>query len=439
MKFGCNEQGGSNGAKTMKTGARLDLLWLLLVVVIAFLVRMQNYWYEPNAFPDEDTYWHQAATVMEHGPFQGIRMLVDEYGREPARHFLPPPIRMTYIFLLAFLAKTTGLASVKLGICLSFVAGMAAIPLVYQIANTIYDKRVALYAALFVAVSPICVWNSMRSMVESWLDLLILILLSITLSLIRNPRNLAMLAAFFIVGMCLAFTKAVGMLAFMLCAGWLIFKFSDRLRDVKRCIPFVCFFALSLLIYGVTLAWLVGGFGKLVEIRHCVDIAIRTNPWGLKGQSGPWYQLLYGFILTSPVNTVLFIAGATMVAFGNLFRDADMRVAGNDESRFLTLFVLTVAATAALAPNCQAMRYVSIAQGLSCIVAGFAFCRLVQVTERTLTSKAVRLASGAALAGLLFAMCWRDYNTAGTIKGQSPAVWNLILNDRFNWFDGRMP
>ena len=105
----------------------------------------------------------------------------------------------------------------------------------------------------------------------------------------------------------------------------------------------------------LTLAHIEGGIRPVIEILYHIKEAMPTNAYAVKYQSGPWYSILQGFWIISPLNAFLCVFGIAGALFGSLPKDKNQ-----DPIFGIIFFMIAFMAISIATPYCQNLRYVSV-------------------------------------------------------------------------------
>jgi len=141
-----------------------------------------------------------------------------------------------------------------------------------------------------------------------------------------------------------------------------------------------------------SLWWLSNQVGSLADyfgIVAGIPKVNASNPYALEYASGPPYLLLLGFWIIAPVTSLLSLAGVVAI-----WRKRDELPSRALPLIWLAFFAATQVAIAMAIPHWLNLRYVGVAFGPFCLLAGLGYWYLISAgCERLGTEKRRRLAA----------------------------------------------
>ncbi len=169
---------------------RAELLFVTLIVLAAFVIRIVDIELHPYAFNNDEGQMGSGATCILQGNCRNFFALA--WAAQPELAYLP------YAISIGIFGKTA--LAVRL---ISVITGTLSVLTVYLLAREIFDKKVAWIAAVLLATLPIHVHFS-RMGVDNIIDSLTTpLMLWLLLRGARRSSRLSFLAAEIIAGLCL--------------------------------------------------------------------------------------------------------------------------------------------------------------------------------------------------------------------------------------------
>lgn len=268
-------------------------LWVILIFVVIsvfyFAIRLPNLTYQP-VFADEAIYIRWAQVMKS----------------EPTLRFLPVSDGKTPLFMWAMMPVFKVIADpLQAGRTLAVVSGFGTLLGVFLLGLVFFNRRIALFSAFLVAVTPFIIFFDRMALVDTMLSAFVIWSIFLALLLVKYPRfDLAMVLGYFLGGGLL--TKTPGMFNVVtvpLAALTMSFK---PARRVGRVLKLGGFFIISILIgLGIYNILRLGpGFTNLNSrnsdyVRNPMDLL--NNPLDPflphLGDVMGWWQLFFGYPL----------------------------------------------------------------------------------------------------------------------------------------------
>ena len=358
---------------------------LLLTLALGTLLRIHNLGNVPGRSPDESVHTYQANTILREGSIMGTRKLVREYNGDSRQWMYPKPIRIGYLWPLAGIMKITGRNDVALGANLSSFFSILSLVIVMTLGLRFFNKWVALYALLFMSVSPIALAISRRTWSDAMLECLGLLLVYLSCEIIRKPNKVILYLPFTVVGACAALVKESGALFYALCAIWILCVLLVKEKAISKGVLLI---AASIVGAGASVActaYVSGGLPNALEAMRHFSEALPGNTYAVEYQTGPWYRFVGGFWIISPLSAILCLVGIAGAKPGFAKPGFAYGIAG-----FMTaVIVMTI-----IAPLSQNMRYISPLFGAFYLLGGLGFWNIVSRAKAKLSNFYFSVAMG---------------------------------------------
>jgi len=374
------------------------------VLLAGITLRHNNLRTVQSRSPDEQIYTYQGVTVLREGA-NAIRSLIKEYNVKKEMWLYPPPVRISYTYLLVAVMKAAGATDEMPGSYISFVSSIAALMLLVVIGLRFFNAWITAYALLFLAVSPLDLAIARRAWQDSLLGLLGLLLIYCCCEITRNTKNIAWYIVLVLTGSYCVLIKENGALMFAMCLAWvfLVLFFRDKAFLKGATLLFATAVAVAASVY--CLVRLAGGLQPVIDaFKHTNEIK-PLNRYINEYQNSPWYGVLQGFWLTSPVNAVLCAAGMAGFFFAPkspggapFLSDAKARQAVMG----IMLYTLAYLLVMILTPYCQNMRIVSLLYAPFYLVAGLGLWYIVSAAGKALGGYGLRAVAAVVIVAALW-------------------------------------
>lgn len=303
---------------------------------------------------DEGIYTQEAKTIVLEGG-EGIKLLIREYNLNKELWIYPPPIRVGYLWLLASVMKMTKRTDEKVGAYVSCAFSIISLLLLIIMGLRFFNPWIALSALLFTTVSPMDLAIARRTWQDAMLGCVGLSLIYFCCELTRNAHRIIWYILFVIVGSYSILIKESGIFLYGLCMLWLLWTLFIKEKSYLKGFLLMIVSAVGISISVLTLTHAAGGIRPVIEVLTHVKEAMPTNIYAVEYQSGPWYRLLQGFWIISPVNAFLCVLGITGAFFTSLPDNKNRNAIFG-----IIFFMLAFMTITIITPYCQNLRYVSV-------------------------------------------------------------------------------
>jgi len=335
-----------------------------IILLLGIGARIANLGNVSSRTPDERVYRGQADIWRQQGT-AGLRSLVAAYERDPEARLYPPPTRVGMIRLVAAAISVTGQDDESAGALLSCVASIGSLFMLALIGFRFFPPWAALCGLLLYVISPPELVIARRAWADAVVELIGLGMVYAACEITRDSRRWSAYAGFSVAGaLGIAVKESMGV-PLGLCGIWLLWVLAVERREFRNAAILV---GASVLTVAASVGWLAysaGGLGEVVKIISGIPAANATNAYALEYASGPPWLLLQAFWIVSPVSALFFAAGV----YAELAGFSGAEAAG----RWITLFTGVQIAIAMAIPHWLNLRYVSVAFGCYCLVAGLGF------------------------------------------------------------------
>jgi len=314
--------------------------------------------------PDEKVYTFQANKVLDEG-HQGIKTLVDSYNNNQKLWIYPPPTRVGYLWMLAFLMKIEGYTGAETGAHLSCFFNILSLLIIIVMGLRFFNKWIALYALTFISVSPLALALGRRAWQDAVIGGLGFLMVYFCCEITRSPRKLIWDILLVLTGSCIILIKESGAVIYAMCIAWILWVLLFRERLFLRTMAFagLNFIGIGLSLF--YLSWTAGGVSALVEVLKHVKEAMPTNTYAVIYQTCPWYKFPEAFWITSPANVLLWLVGTGSAFF--------MPTQQENKTVILKIIIFSIVffTITAITPYCQNPRYASVIYGPFYLISGF--------------------------------------------------------------------
>lgn len=333
-----------------------SILFILFfsVLTIGIGLRIDNLNNITRRSPDEKIYTQQAKAIALEG-LEGARLWIQEYNLNKAWWIFPPPTRVGYLWLVAFVMKITNSMDEKVGAYISCAFSIISLLLLIVLGLRFFNPWIALTALLFMSVSPMDLAIARRVWQDAMLGCIGLSLIYFCCEITRNTHKIIWYILFIIIGSYCILIKESAVFIYGLCMLWLLWTLFIKEKSYLQGLLLMIVSAVGASISVLMLAYAVGGITPIIEILRHVKEAMPTNRYAVEYQTGPWYYLLQGFWIISPVNAFLCVFGIVGVSLASLPNDK------NRSAIFgIIFFMIAFMAITIVTPYCQNLRYVSV-------------------------------------------------------------------------------
>ena len=382
---------------------------LILLFLFGITLRVNNTVGIPKRSPDERIYTDQAIAISQYGS-EGMSYLIKTYNANKEFWIYPPPTRIGYLLPLATLMKISSNMTEEVGSYLSCLFSIISLLLLIILGFKFFNRWITLYALILMCVSPMSLAIARRAWQDSMMGCLGLFLVYLSCEITRAPRKLFLYIIFIVVGSYSILVKESGLLIYGLCTIWLLWTLVFREKSPLKGSLLATFSIIGLFISITCLSYSVGGIRILLEVWRHVKEAIPTNAYAIQYQTGPWYYILQGFWIISPVNAILCVVGITKIClFNKQKKKSALVLSKNRDVLFgIAFFMLAFTAATMFLPYVQNLRYVSVLFVPFYLVSGLGLWSIVAFIKTKINKSSFSIiAVTVILAGIVVAM--NDY------------------------------
>jgi hypothetical protein len=356
---------------------------LLLLFAVGTVLRLQHVDDVVSHTPDERTYTRNAHRILEKG-IREFPAMVHEYNLDPDLPRYPSPLRVGYLMLVAGSMKVTGYTNEQAGAWLSCIASVASLALLAVIGVRFLPPWVATYGMLYLVVSIPDLVVARRCWGDSLIGWLGLLMAWSACEIARDHRKWWSYALLIATGSFCVLVKEFGVFiygAFILYVLVLLFR--------RRAWRIAMLLVLSVLVAGALTAYCLtsaaGGMSAYILSWQRVFAATKGNAYGTEYQDGPWYNLLLGFWILSPVNLILStiaIALSLMPERVLVRLGLPMNPMQISLLRLFAWVTVLVASTMLILPISQSFRYMAPVHGPMYLLGGFGLLALLHIASQ---------------------------------------------------------
>jgi 4-amino-4-deoxy-L-arabinose transferase-like glycosyltransferase len=389
------------------TGMRLPLSRAQLVAIAAVLslaggLRVVNLANVISRTPDERVYTEQANVWLQSGQ-PGLQSLVETYKRDPVARYYPMPTRAGMIRLVAMMMKWTGRNDESVGAIVSCAASIISLYVMALMGIRFLPPWAALAGLLLYSVFPPALVIARRTWSDSLVELAGLLLVWLTCEITRNSGRRVWYLLFAAVGSASIAVKESMPVPYALCGLWILWVLVKERREWKNALTMILAAVAGLIASIWWLARMVGSLSDFFRIVSGIQGVNATNPYAIEYASGPGYLLLEAFWIVSPIVTVLGLVGL-YAAFKR-----PREVAGASQPiLWMGIFTLSNILIAMIIPHWLNLRYVSVAFGPICLLAGLGAWYLFSISSHRVAGGRRRVLAGIVTA-ILIAGAVADY------------------------------
>ena len=350
-----------SGFKLSKQIKQLSLSVLFIAVLsIGIGVRLNHLDFSRRS-PDEGIYTYQANEIAGHG-IDGTRKLIREYINDKSMWVCPPPTRIGYDYLLAAIMKISAVHDEMAGTYISVVASIGTLLVLVLMGLRFFNPQITLIALFGMCLSPMDLAIARRCWQDSLLAFCGTLYIYLCGELIKNSKRKILYVPLLLIGGYCMLIKESGVVIFGLGMLWLLYEAVFKERSIFSAIltiaaGIICAAGSVFILVKVT-----GGISDILTILKHIKEAMPTNTYAVEYQTGPWYRMIEGFWILSPIFTILAFLGCIVTflygRFKALFFSED--VMNTRVIRGIAFFVLSFIVITIITPYCQNMRYVSV-------------------------------------------------------------------------------
>lgn len=368
----------------------------IILFVAGALLRLYHLGDVESRSPDEKVHTSQAQVILDEGAVMGVRNLVKKYNANPEEWVYPKPIRVGFLWPVAALMKITGSRDVSVGAYISCFFSILSLGVIILIGVRFFNKWAALFALLFMSVSPLSLAISRRTWSDAIIGFFGMALIFMACEIIRGKKR-SWYIPFAIVGGYSMMIKESGAVFFALPALWILWTLIAKEKSYKDAMIFALISSVGAALAVLLTFYASGGPAEVIDVMTNFKSALPGNTYAARYQTGPLYEFAGGFWILSPLASILFISGA---------------VFGRKEKRGivhgLLFFTLMATASVIITPLSQNFRYISPVFGCFYLVAGWGAWNILALSGKRLKNFSFYIATGCVVA-VLIAGAIRDY------------------------------
>lgn len=337
---------------------------LALLVVLGGALRLGNLGNVWSRTADETTYTRQANVWLDSGR-PGIRSLVEEYQRDAVTRYYPMPTRAGMIGLLAVTMELTGRRDEGVGAIIACAASILSLVVVALLGARFLPARATVGALFFYAVFPPELAIARRTWSDALVELAALLLVWFACEIARNPSRHIWYLLFAAVGGFGITVKEAMPVPYAICAAWTLWILLKEHREFANAALLIAVSAAGCFLSIWWLASMAGGLSNLISVVTGISKVNAANPYAIEYATGPGYLLLDGFWIVSPTTALFCVIGLYAA-----FRRPPELAGHHTVVLWIALFTLSNIAIAMILPHWLNLRYVSVAFGTYCLLAG---------------------------------------------------------------------
>lgn len=324
--------------------------------------------------PDEGIYTNQAIVVAQNG-IEGTRQLISEYNADKRLWIYPPPIRIGYTYLLAAIMKATNIFDERAGTYLSTLCSIGTLFMLVLLGLRFFNRWVTIVALLSMSVSPMDLAIARRSWQDGVLAFAGLLLIYCCCELTSDPRRKIWYIPFWLIGSWCIIIKESGIIVYGLCVIWLFAVMAFKERSFIKSALLIVFTLLGISISILILGHVVGGIPRVLDVLKHVKDAMPTNTYAIDYQTGPWYRILEGLWILTPISFVMCIIGIAGIFSG------DHHARQSIIAKWLIFIILSFLFITIVTPYMQNIRYLSVIFVPFYLICGVGLCYLISLAN----------------------------------------------------------
>ena len=324
--------------------------------------------------PDEGVYTKQAIIVAQTG-IEGTRQLIGEYNADKRLWIYPPPIRIGYTYLLAAIMKATNIFDERAGTYLSTLCSIGTLFMLVLLGLRFFNRWVAVVALLLMSVSPMDLAIARRSWQDGVLAFAGLLLIYCCCELTADPRRKIWYIPFWLIGSWCIIIKESGIIVYGLCVIWLFAVMAFKERSFIKSALLVVFTLLGISISILILGHVVGGIPRVLDVLKHVKDAMPTNTYAVDYQTGPWYRILEGLWILTPISFIICIIGIVEIFLG--YDHGRQGII----AKWLIFIILSFLFITIITPYMQNIRYLSVTFVPFYLICGVGLWHLISLAK----------------------------------------------------------
>ncbi len=403
-----------------------QLVLMAILLSLAATLRVANLDNVTSRTPDERVYTHQANVWLQSGR-AGLRSLVETYKRDTAKDH-PLPTRAGMIRVVAMMMKWTGRNDESVGAIVSCAGSIISLYVMALIGIRFLPPWAALAGVLLYGVFPPALAIARRTWSDALVELAGLLLVWLTCEITRNSRRRVWYLLFAAVGSVSIAVKESMLVPYGLCGLWILWVLVKERREWKNALAVILAAVAGLIGSLWWLARMAGSFADLVSIVTGVQRVNATSQYGIEYTSGPGYLLLDAFWIVSPISTFLSLVGLYVA-----FKRPQEITAASQAILGIGIFALSNILIAMIIPHWLNLRYVSVAFGPICLLAGLGAWYLFFISSNRIAAGRPRILAGI-MSAILIAGAVSDYRRFQRIfvrDATADLSIKMLQNERF--------
>jgi 4-amino-4-deoxy-L-arabinose transferase-like glycosyltransferase len=338
-------------SRNIQKGIILSLF--ISIFAVGVMLRINNLGNVKKRSTDENIYTAQAKVLTLEGN-AGLKTLIEAYNSTPTAWLRPPPTRIGYLWLLAGAMKLTNNDSVNTGAYISTFFSVLSLLFITVIGLRFFNQWTALTALLFLSVSPMELAIARRAWQDAMFGCWGLMLIYFCCEIIHNANKIVWYILLLVLGSYCVLIKESALIVYGLCMLWILWMCIAKQKHFLKALLLSLSGIVGIIISVSALVISAGGLNPILTLyKHFIE-TMPANAYAVEYQSGPWYYLLGGLWLLSPVNLFLCIVGI----FSGIFVPSSININKN-AVRGIIFFMVSFIGITIVTPYCQNVRYIS--------------------------------------------------------------------------------
>ncbi len=352
------------------------------ILLLAAFLRLHTQFVSGRT-PDEQIYMADATAIAASGP-KAVSHLVRQFNEDREFWVFPPPTRVGSTFLVAAVMKITGASAERSGVWLSFASSLLAICLTGLLGWRVFSRWIGLISMAFLSVSPLDLTLARRAWQDSLVAALGLSLLCLCIGATIGRHRRLWLSAFWILGAWFLLVKESALIIYSLLVLWLLLDAWRKKRGWQSIIGILTISGVVVLLAFAALVSVSGGASQFLQIYPHMAQAVHWNDYVFLYQFGPWYSFLLGLWVLSPVTTLLFACGVTIVflRIDSLGTSLELDNDALGVAVGFSLFVGAALIAATIPAGYKCLRYVSVLPPVMDLLAAVSLVYLLRRFQR---------------------------------------------------------
>lgn len=395
---------------------RFHTVWfsIAVLVLISFVMYLRIAHYRSiNYIGSDEVAYREQAKILAKNINGGASFLVQKYNSTQDLWKFPPPSRMGYLHTVSLLMNLQHRYDEHPARVLSIIANFFTVIFLVIIGVQFFNRYATLYALLFFAVSPMDLTVSVHGYQDALLGLLGVSMLYLALIISFRKHNIILYFLISILGVYCITIKEFGALIYTYCISIALVNLVFRKRCYKNALMLTIIYIVSVILSVLLLANLLGGFGNLVKIIYNVKNTLSENYYATVYQTGPWYLLVRGFWILTPLSYALFSFSIFNMLL--IIRKKENSVTKIEPISNVLLYMLLCIISAML-PYSQNYRYLSTIYIFYYLIAGMGFYYLINYLKNNIESKIARNIIVTAVIFTIIFCATIDYNRFSYIR-----------------------